>query len=342
MTDGDPMNALKPYTLNKITLKNRIVMPPMCMYQAKDGFVNLFHISHYSTRAMGNVGFIIMEASGVSPGGRITDNDLGIYHDEHIAGLKLIVEEAHRYGAKIGIQLGHAGRKSEASELPHLAPSPLAFSQDYLMPKEMDKQDIKNVIESFKQAAIRADKAGFDAIELHGAHGYLINQFMSPLTNTRTDEYGGSLENRGRFVREVVEAVSSAWPKEKWLLIRVSAEEYDPQGNHPEEVAEILKPIKDKLDLIHVSSGSVVVRNIPLKPLYQVDFAKTIKAILNKPVIAVGLINSVEEVETALQDVELVALGRELLRNPNWVNALIAQEGDLPHVFKPYMRGFRK
>lgn len=336
------MNALKPYTLNEITLKNRIVMPPMCMYQAKDGFINLFHIAHYGTRAMGNVGFIIMEASGVTPTGRITDDDLGIYHDEHIAGLKLIVDEAHRYGSKIGIQLGHAGRKSETTQLPHLAPSPIPFSEDYTVPKEMDHQDIKIVIEAFKEAAIRADKAGFDAIELHGAHGYLINQFMSPLTNTRTDEFGGSLENRARFVREVIDAVSSVWPKHKWLLIRVSAEEYDPLGNHPEDVAEILRPVKDKLDLIHVSSGAVVIRKIPLAPLYQVDFAKTIKAILDKPVIAVGLITTPLEVEKVLEDVELVALGRELLRNPNWVNGLMAEEGEMNQVFKSYMRGFRK
>jgi NADPH2 dehydrogenase len=336
------MEVLKPYTLNKITLKNRIVMPPMCMYQAKDGFVNLFHVSHYSTRAMGNVGFIIMEATGVTPEGRITDRDLGIYRDEHIAGLKQIVDEVHRYGAKIGIQLGHAGRKSETIGLTHLAPSALAFSADYLTPKAMSLQDIKNVIEAFKQAAIRADQAGFDAIELHGAHGYLINQFMSPLANQRSDEYGGSLENRGRFLREIVDAVSTVWPKDKWFIVRVSAEEYDPQGNHPQEVAQILEPIKASLDLIHVSSGGTAPRAIAFHPLYQVGFAKTIKAILNMPVIAVGLINSPEEVESVLKEVDLVAMGRELLRNPNWVNGVLAADDKLDAVFKPYMRGFRR
>lgn len=336
------MEVLNPFTLNKITLKNRIVMPPMCMYQAKDGFVNLFHVSHYSTRAMGNVGFIIMEATGVTPEGRITDRDLGIYRDEHIDGLKQVVQEAHRYGAKIGIQLGHAGRKSETSNLTHLAPSALSFSTDYLTPSAMTLQDIQSVVEAFKQAAQRADQAGFDAIELHGAHGYLINQFMSPLANQRTDEYGGSLENRGRFLREIVQAVSSVWPKDKWLIVRVSAEEYDPEGNHPDDVAQILVPIKEALDLIHVSSGGTAPRAIPLKPLYQVDFAKTIKAKLNKPVIAVGLINTVEEVETVLKDIDLVALGRELLRNPNWVNTVLANDDKLDGVFKPYMRGFRR
>jgi len=253
-----------------------------------------------------------------------------------------LVDNVHRYGAKIGIQLGHAGRKSEASEHPHLAPSALSFSDHYSTPKAMDTEEIKATIDAFRQAAIRADKAGFDAIELHGAHGYLINQFMSPLTNLRTDEYGGSLENRGRFLKEIVEAIDSVWPKDKWLMVRVSAEEYVEGGNHPEDVAELLFPFKAKLDLIHVSSGGVVLVNFPLKPLYQVEFAKTIRHKLNKSVISVGLISSPAEVEEALQDTDLVALGRELLRHPNWVNALMADEGDLDHVFKPYMRGFRK
>jgi len=336
------MEALKPYTLNAITLKNKIVMPPMCMYQAQDGFVNLFHVAHYASRAFGNVGFIIVEATGVTPAGRITDRDLGIYSEAHIEGLKTLVDQAHRYGAKIGIQLGHAGRKSETTAQPHLAPSPIAFSEKYQTPDEMTQKDIDETIDAFRQAAHRADQAGFDAIELHGAHGYLINQFMSPLTNQRTDKYGGSVENRGRFLREVVSAVRSVWPKDKWLLIRVSAEEYDPSGNHPEDVAALLKPVKDQVDLIHVSSGGIVMASMTVGPLYQLEFAKTIKSILNKPVIAVGLISTAEEVETALKSVELVALGRELLRHPNWVNAALSKEDHLDQVFSSYMRGFRK
>lgn len=336
------MKALTPYTLKNLTLKNRIVMPPMCMYQAQDGYVNLFHIAHYASRAMGNVGFIIVEATGVTPAGRITDDDLGLYQDDHIAGMKQLVDEAHRYGAKIGIQLQHAGRKSETQAQPHLAPSAVAFTQDYQTPNAMTKADIQDVIEAFRQAAIRADKAGFDAVELHGAHGYLINQFMSPLANFRTDEYGGSLENRGRFVREVINAVSEVWPKDKVLMIRVSAEEYLPGGNHPEDVAAILEPIKDKLDMIHVSSGGVAPgAKIQLKPMYQVPLATALKAKLNKPVIAVGLIQTPEQVETALEEVELVALGRELLRNPNWVNALIGSQNEIESVFSSYRRAFK-
>jgi NADPH2 dehydrogenase len=336
------METLKPYTLNQITLKNRIVMPPMCMYMAKDGFANLFHVSHYSTRAMGNVGFIIIEATGVTPAGRITDDDLGLWSDDHIAGLKTVVDEVHRYNSKIAIQLQHSGRKSQTTAQPHLAPSAESFSSDYQTPDAMSHQDIKDTVEAFKQAAKRADQAGFDAIELHGAHGYLINQFMSPLANHREDEYGGSLDNRGRFVREVINAVASVWPKDKWLLIRVSGEEFHPEGNHPEDVAKILEPVKDKLDLIHVSSGGVaVVKPIELKPFYQVDYAKTIKSILNKPVIAVGLITMPEQAEAVLQDVELVALGRELLRNPNWVNALYGSLNDNESVFRSYRRAFK-
>ncbi len=336
------MRALTPFTLKNITLKNRIVMPPMCMYQATDGFVNAFHLAHYATRAMGNVGLIIVEATGISPDGRISDHDLGLWSDAHIAGLKQLVDEVHRYGAKIVVQLGHAGRKSEAAQVPHLAPSAISFSDHYLNPKAMDLTDIKNTIEAFKQAAIRADKAGFDGIELHGAHGYLINQFMSPLSNLRIDDYGGSVENRGRFLKEVLASITSIWPKDKWLMIRVSAEEYDKKGNHPQDVAQLLDPVKDQLDLIHVSSGGVIFTTIPSNPLYQVDYAKTIRQLLNKSVISVGLITTPAEVETALLDSDLVALGRELLRHPNWVNALMADTGDLDHVFKPYMRGFRK
>ncbi len=334
------MEALKPFTHKNITLKNRIVMPPMCMYQAKDGFVNLFHVSHYSTRAMGGVGFVIVEATAVTPQGRITDNDLGIWSDDHFAGLKQLVDEVHRYGAKIAVQLGHAGRKAQTTSLPHIAPSDLSFDDNYQTPDSMTLKDIQNTIIAFTEAAKRADQAGFDGIELHGAHGYLINEFMSPLSNLREDEYGGSVENRSRFVHELVDSISMVWPKEKWLMIRVSAEEYDPLGNHPEDVIELLRPIKDKLDMIHVSSGGVVNRRIPLKPLYQVEYAKTIRHALNKSVISVGLITTPEEVEEALQDTDLVALGRELLRNPNFVNKIFATE-DPDQLFSSYKRGFR-
>lgn len=335
------MNALAPYTIKNITLKNRVVMPPMCMYQAQNGHVNAFHRAHYATRAMGQVGFIIVEATAVTPEGRITDNDLGIWSDEHIAGLKQLVDEVHHYEAKIGIQLQHAGRKSTSSSVPHLAPSALAFSDRYDTPNAMTQADIDRVIAAFKAAAQRADQAGFDAIELHGAHGYLINEFMSPLANQRTDGYGGSLANRGRFLRELVDAIRPVWPADKLFQIRVSAEEYHPDGNHPMDVIDLLRPVADAFDLIHVSSGGVANVSMSPFPLYQVDFAKAIKAALHKPVIAVGLITTREQVEAVLQDVDLVALGRELLRHPYWVNAAYAADHQLDAVFESYRRGYQ-
>lgn len=335
------MNALVPYTIKNITLKNRIVMPPMCMYQAQNGHVNAFHRAHYATRAMGQVGFIIVEATAVTPEGRITDNDLGIWSDEHIAGLKQLVVEVHHYGAKIGIQLQHAGRKSTSSSVPHLAPSALAFSDRYDTPNAMTQAEIDHVIAAFKAAAQRADQAGFDAIELHGAHGYLINEFMSPLANQRTDNYGGSFDNRGRFLRELVEAIRPVWPADKLFQIRVSAEEYHPDGNHPTDVIDLLRPVADAFDLIHVSSGGVANVSMSPFPLYQVDFAKAIKAALHKPVIAVGLITTPEQVEAVLQDLDLVALGRELLRHPYWVNAAYAADHNLSAVFESYRRGYQ-
>ena len=335
------MNALQPYTLKSITLKNRIVMPPMCMYQATDGQINAFHRAHYATRAMGQVGFIIVEATAVTPEGRITDHDLGLWSDDHIAGFKQLVDEVHAYGAKIGIQLQHAGRKSTSSSIPHLAPSAIPFSERYDTPNAMTQADIDRVIGAFKAAAIRADQAGFDAIELHGAHGYLINEFLSPLTNQRTDNYGGHAENRGRFLRELVEAITPVWPKTKLFQIRVSAEEYHPDGNHPQDVIDHLKPVASAFDLIHVSSGGLANVSMSPFPLYQVEFAKQIKQALNKPVIAVGLITTPQQVEDVLQDVDLVALGRELLRHPYWVNAAYASDHNLEAVFESYRRGYQ-
>jgi NADPH2 dehydrogenase len=335
------MNALQPYTIKTLTLKNRIVMPPMCMYQATDGFVNAFHRAHYATRAMGQVGFIIVEATAVTPEGRITDNDLGIWSDEHVAPLKQLVDEVHAYGAKIGIQLQHAGRKSMSSSVPHLAPSALPFSERYDTPNAMTQAEIDHIIAAFKAAAIRADQAGFDAIELHGAHGYLINEFLSPLTNHRTDAYGGSVLKRSRFLKELVDALRPVWPAEKLFQIRVSAEDYHPEGNHPHDIVELLRPVADAFDLIHVSSGGVANVTMNPFPLYQVEFAKTIKHALNKPVIAVGLITTIEQVEAVLNDLDLVALGRELLRNPYWVNAAYAHDHNLNAVFESYRRGYQ-
>ena len=218
----------EPYQLQSITLKNRIVMAPMCMYSAKeDGLVTPFHLVHYATRAAGQIGLILLEATAVVPEGRISSNDLGIWDDAHIEGLQQLVTNMQAYGAKTGIQLAHAGRKATV-EGDIFAPSAMAFSDAYKTPREMTLADIDNVIEAFKNAAVRARQAGFDVLEIHGAHGYLISEFLSPATNKRSDQYGGSQENRYRLLRQVIDAIRSVW--EGPLLVRVSAEDYAQDG----------------------------------------------------------------------------------------------------------------
>jgi NADPH2 dehydrogenase len=314
-----------PLKLREVEFKNRIVMAPMCMYSADmDGNSNSWHYVHYITRAIGGVGLIIQEATAVESRGRISDNDLGIWKDEHVEGLGRIVDECKKYGAKMCIQLAHAGRKCEAIAEEIIAPSSIAFSNEYRTPKEMNIEDIKTVIEAFRKAALRADRAGYDAIEIHGAHGYLINEFLSKLTNERTDEYGGSLENRARFLKEVVIAIREVWSLEKPLIVRFSAEEYDDKGNHPEDIARVINMIKDEgVDMIDVSSGGVIPVSFPLYPGYQIEFANDINCETGLPVIGGGLITNPLMAEEIIQNnrTDMVFFGRELLRNPYWAFA---------------------
>lgn len=308
--------------IKNMELRNRIVMPPMCMYSSgEDGLALDWHRIHYATRAIGGVGLIIIEATGVENRGRITDRDLGLWNDTQIEGLADMVRLCKEYGSKVAIQLAHAGRKSEVSSESSIAPSPIPFNDKYRTPKEMTKEDILTVEDAFQAAAKRAELAGFDAIELHAAHGYLINEFLSPLTNRRTDEYGGSIRNRSRFLMEILAKIKLVWPKDKPILVRVSAEEYLPEGNHPEELIEILNQMKEEgVDLVHVSSGGVVEAGIRPYPGYQVPFADMIRKFTSLPVIAGGLISSPELAEEILQNerADFVFLGRELLRNPYW------------------------
>ena len=308
--------------LKNMELKNRIVMAPMCMFCAdSDGIPNHFHFTHYTTRAVGGVGLIIMEATGVENRGRITDKDLGLWNDEQAEGLGKIVKACHAFGAKIGIQLGHAGRKSEVLSEASIAPSPIAFSDRYRVPLEMTKEDIKAVIAAFKEAAGRADTAGFDTIELHAAHGYLISEFLSPLTNKRTDEYGGNLTNRIRFLKEVLREVKTVWPEDKPIIVRVSAEDYVEEGNHDTIMAEMLNLVKEEgIDLVNVSSGAVTNVVPETYPGYQVKYAETIRSKTGLPVIAGGLISSPLMAEEILSNgrADFIFLGRELLRSPYW------------------------
>lgn len=310
------------YIIKDLELKNRIVMAPMCMYTADDdGKVKEWHVLHYASRAIGGVGLIIQEATAVESRGRISSNDLGIWSDSQIEGLKKIAHICKTNGAKMGIQLAHAGRKCEAENERIIAPSPIAFSNEYRVPSEITKEEINEVIQAFKDAAKRCIEIGYDIIEIHGAHGYLINEFLSPLTNKRTDEYGGSKENRARFLKEILHAVREIWPLEKPLMLRVSAEDYGENGNHPEDLAELINIVKSEgVDLVDVSSGGVV--NVAPKAFhgYQVKFAEVINKITELPVVAGGLIIEPNMAEEILENrrADLVFFGRALLRNPYW------------------------
>jgi len=315
-------NLFSPISFRNLSLKNRIVMAPMCQYSAdEEGYVQDWHITHYAIRAVGGVGLIIIEATAVEPRGRISPRDLGIWEDGHIDGLKSIVDQCKQYGSMVGIQLAHVGRKGGVATETCVAPSAIAFSKDYPVPHELSRDEIKNIVEAFKQAARRSLEAGFDVIEIHGAHGYLINEFLSPLANQRKDEYGGSPENRVRFLKEILEAVRVVWSAERPLILRVSAEDYDDAGNHPEDVAELINLVKDYgIDIVNVSSGAVVPATITTYPGYQITFSETIKRLTNLPTIAGGLVTSPMMAEEIVSNDrgDLVYLGRELLRNPYW------------------------
>ncbi len=316
------MKAFEGYQVKNLVLKNKIVMPPMCMYSADEtGQVNDFHLVHYTTRAVGGVGLVIVESTGVAPNGRISDQDLGIWSNEQLSGLQKLVQSVQKHGAKIAIQLNHAGRKYTGTAGTPVAPSPLKFDENSLQPHELSKDEIHAIVNSFREAAKRAEQAGFDAIEIHGAHGYLVHQFLSPLSNVREDEYGGSLENRSRFLKEILQAVTEVWPAEKPILLRVSASDYVEGGINLEAMVQIINQVKSDLSMVHVSSGGLTPANIKAYPGYQLNFAQRIKEECRIPTIAVGLITEINMIEEILANgrADLVALGRELLRNPYFV-----------------------
>lgn len=312
----------------------------MCMNMAEDGHPTDFHQIHYGNAALGEIGLIIVEATGVTPEGRILERDLGLWNDDQIEGHKKIVDIAKKYGSHIGIQLGHAGRKCGIESLTTLAPSALRFSESYPMPKEMTLEEIKHIKEAFKDAAVRSLKAGYELIELHGAHGYLLHEFLSPLTNKRTDEYGGSRENRVRLIREIAEMVKSVLPEDFPFILRVSASDYIEGGIDIDEMVEIINLMKEDFDMIHVSSGGLEAdQQITVYPGYQVRFSEVIREKCGIPTITVGLITEVGQVEEILQNgrADLVALGRILLRDPF---VLINQGQGIIAPLYAYRRGF--
>ncbi|CCV65943.1 NADPH dehydrogenase [Paracholeplasma brassicae] len=311
------ISLFDPITIKDQTIKNRIVMPPMCMYSAEGGYATDFHVIHYASRAIGGVGLIIVEATAVLPNGRITNQDLGLYEDEHVKSLKWITKQIRQYDSVSCIQLNHAGRKSKADGK-LMAPSAIAFGTNDV-PVAMSIDDIKEVINAFRSAAHRALEAGFDMIEIHAAHGYLLHEFMSPLANKRTDHYGGILENRSRLLREVVEAVRDVFPMDKPVSLRISAEDYVKEGLHPTDWVEAIKLIPHGyVDLIHVSSGGIVLVDIDAYPGYQLSFAKKIKRETRIPTIAGGLIEDPFMASGVLQENEadLIYFGRLSLREP--------------------------
>ncbi|WP_040287245.1 NADPH dehydrogenase NamA [Sporosarcina koreensis] len=308
------------YTIRNLTLKNRIAMAPMCMYSCmdEDGIAGDWHRVHYASRAVGQAGLIILEATAVQPQGRISPQDLGIWSDGHVEGLSQVTSLIRQHGAAAGIQLAHAGRKSEVDG-PIQAPSAIAFSEDYKTPVEMSTEDIRETVEAFTAAARRAGSAGFDLLELHGAHGYLINEFLSPLVNHRNDKYGGSAENRYRFLREIIDGVRSVWQGP--LFVRISAEDYADGGMTADQYVQMAEWMKEQgVDLIDVSSGAVVPAKIRPYPGYQVPFSETIRTGADIPTGAVGLITSGLQAEEILQNgrADLILIGREMLRDAYW------------------------
>ncbi len=308
----------------------------MCQYSSPDGFATDWHLVHYGTRAQGGAGLVIVEASAVVPEGRITPNDVGIWKDEHIPPFERITQFVHSQGARIGIQLAHAGRKASRG-YPHLGepavapseggwqpvgPSAIAFAPDYATPTALDQSGIDAVIDAFRKAARRAYKAGFDFVELHAAHGYLLHEFLSPLSNHRTDAYGCSFENRARLLLQVVEAVRAEWPAHLPLFVRISATDWAEGGWGPDESVELARQFKARgVDLVDVSTGGMVPdAKIPVAPGFQVEFAARIRREAGIPTSAVGLITEPEQANAIVEkgEADLVLLGREMLRNPYW------------------------
>jgi len=328
-------HLFSPIKIKSIEFKNRIVVSPMCEYSSEDGFANDWHLVHLGSRAVGGAGLIITEATAVSPEGRITDYDLGIYKDEHIDKLKHITGFIHEHGAIAGIQLAHAGRKASHKRpweggkqiLPNqpggwetVAPSAVSFTDSEIAPVELTKADIEKIKADFKVAAVRALKAGFKVIELHGAHGYLIHEFLSPLSNKRGDEYGGSFDNRIRFLLEIVSDVQEVWPAELPLFVRISASDWTEGGWTPDDSSALAKILKAKgVDLVDCSSGgNVAGAKIPLGPNYQVPFAEKVRKETGILTGAVGLITEPLQADSIIQTghADMVFFARELLRDP--------------------------
>lgn len=326
-----------PFELRGVTFRNRIVVSPMCQYSSHDGFVNQWHLVHLGSRAVGGAALVMTEAAAVSPEGRISPSDLGIWKDEHATELAPIVEFLNAHGAEAGIQLAHAGRKASTAApwlggkplapdqdgwSPIYAPSAIAFGDGYQRPVEISAADIRKAIDDFASATRRARQAGFRVIEIHAAHGYLIHEFLSPISNQRGDSYGGSFTNRVRFTCEVVEAVRGEWPHDHPLFMRISATDWKEGGWAPQDSVELARQVKALgVDLIDCSSGGIAPHiRIPVGAGYQVEFAELIRREAAVATCAVGMITGAAQADTIIRtgQADMVMLAREFLRNPYW------------------------
>lgn len=322
--------------LRDVVLSNRIGIPAMCQYSARDGMATDWHFVHYGSRAVGGAALMILEAAAVCPEGRISPADLGLWEDGQVAPLARIAHFALEQGCAPAIQLAHAGRKAsvglgwrsqrtlsggDGGWLP-VAPSPIPFGEGYAVPDELGTAAIDQVIEQFVSAALRARGAGFSAVEIHGAHGYLLHQFLSPLSNRRTDDYGGSFENRTRLLRTVVSEVRARWPEHLPLLVRLSATDWVDGGWDADQTVRLCCQLKKLgVDMVNVSSaGLVPTAKIPVGPGYQTGFAERVRREAGLPTAAVGLITSPAQADHVIRtgQADMVLLGRELLRNPYW------------------------
>ncbi|MDE3184903.1 MAG: NADH:flavin oxidoreductase/NADH oxidase [Bacteroidota bacterium] len=324
----------EPLQIRDITLKNRIAVSPMCQYSSVDGFANNWHLVHLGSRAVGGAGLVFTEATAVSPEGRITPDDLGIWKNEHVIFLKEIVDFLKENGAVTGIQLAHAGRKAshsspwkgrvplkqEEGAWQTVAPSPIPFKETDPEPKEISVEEIKKLVKDFGNATQRAIQAGFEVFEIHAAHGYLINEFLSPLSNQREDEYGGSFENRIRFLLEIVTEVRGIINEGTPLFVRISASDWVKGGWDENDSVKLAKILKEhEVDVIDCSSGgNSPEQKISVGPLYQVPFSEKIKKETAILTMAVGMITTAEAAEEILkeQKADLICLARQFLREP--------------------------
>lgn len=330
------MHLFDELPIRGVTLRNRVIVSPMCQYSSTDGFANDWHLVHLGSRAVGGAAIVFTEASAVSPEGRISPHDLGIWKDEHIEFLSRIARFIRQQGALAGTQLAHAGRKASTPRpwegtgtilaarggWNPIGPSGIPFDANHVTPQPLDEAGIRRVVNDFAAAARRAWEAGFEAIEIHAAHGYLIHEFLSPLSNVRQDSYGESFDNRTRFLREIVTAVRRVWPESHPLFVRISATDWAEGGWDPDQSTELaaqLAPLG--VDVIDCSSGGLVPNvNVPLRPGYQTPFSKQIREATGILTAAVGLIDEPNFADEILNrgDADLVELAREFLRQPYW------------------------